>query len=519
MASPTRASSTAITGPKGAITLAVLLAAVMAVLDISIVNVALSDIRASYAVPLDQIGWVSTSYMMANVVVIPMTGWLQRRFGFRRYYTTSILLFTAASALCGLAWDLPSLVLFRVIQGVGGGAIIPTSQAILLARYPRQEHTMAGALFGLASIMGPLLGPTIGGYIIEISDWHWIFYANVPIGIATAWLANRVIGEPGFSPSRAEPDRSGFVLLALGMASLQYVLEEGNRHQWWDSARICALAAIAVVALVTFVVHELETPAPLVDLRIFARLDYTAGTLINFIAGLALFSSAYLFSLFCGAVMRYTALNIGLVFLAAGTIQLVIMPLLGKFGNRVDERYILAVGVLLIAWSFWQNAHLNERADYATLVYPQMLRSIGLGFVFVSITVLTLSNLPLELQGNGTGLFNLTRELGGSVGTAWMGTLLDHRNRMHLHHLAEAIPANQPIAHEQLALVRQSVAGWTISADLGAAQLAQLRLSLQALVLAFNDCFLAMMFATAAGLLLVLALRPRNPVATVEGAH
>src|SRR3954471_4029218 len=193
-------SATLITGSKVGITVAVMCAALMAMLDISIVNVALSDIRAAFGTTLDQIGWVSTGYMMANVVVIPMTGWLQRRFGFKRYFAVSILIFTAASALCSLAWNLPSMVLFRMLQGVGGGAIIPTAQSILFARYPQKEHGMAAALFGLGAITGPLLGPTIGGYLIDWSSWHWIFTVNVPIGIAVALLALRYIEQPAFTP-------------------------------------------------------------------------------------------------------------------------------------------------------------------------------------------------------------------------------------------------------------------------------------------------------------------------------
>src|SRR3954470_3548229 len=211
-----------IRGSKIGITAVVMTAALMAMIDITIVNVALNDIRASFGTPIDRIGWVSTGYMMANIVIIPMTGWFQRRFGYRRYFAGSVLLFTAASALCGLAWNLPSLVVFRAIQGLGGGAIIPTAQSILFARYPRQEHGMAAALFGLGAITGPLLGPTIGGYLIEWSSWHWIFTVNVPIGIAVALLALRFIEQPGFkAPSGAEAkiDAFGIGLLAVGMAS------------------------------------------------------------------------------------------------------------------------------------------------------------------------------------------------------------------------------------------------------------------------------------------------------------
>src|SRR4051812_6625708 len=221
-----------VTGSKLGITAVVMTAALMAMIDITIVNVALNDIRASFGTPIDQIGWVSTGYMMANIVVIPLTGWLQRRFGYRRYFAGSVLLFTAASALCGLAWNLPSLVVFRAIQGLGGGAIIPTAQSILFARYPRKEHGMAAALFRLGAITGPLLGPTIGGYLIQWSSWHWIFMVNVPVGILALVMTLRFVEQPGFAAPVGEDARVdvfGIALLATGMASLQYVLEEGNR--------------------------------------------------------------------------------------------------------------------------------------------------------------------------------------------------------------------------------------------------------------------------------------------------
>src|SRR5262249_15375753 len=310
-----------IRGSKALITATVMLAALMAVIDISIVNVALSDIRASFGTPLDQIAWVSTGYMMANIVVIPMTGWLQRKFGYRRYFATSILIFTSASALCGLAWNLPSLVAFRVLQGLGGGAIIPTSQAILFSRYPREEHGMAGAMFGLGAVTGPLLGPTLGGYLIDHISWHWIFLINVPVGLVAAFLAFRVIEQPAFKPAREPIDKWGIGLLAVGMATLQYVLEEGNR-EGWDSHLIIVLGTLAVIALVPFVVHELEHDHPVVDLRVFANRSYAAATGINFLTGTALFSSTFLFSLYCGAVMHYTALDIGILFLKGSFIQI-----------------------------------------------------------------------------------------------------------------------------------------------------------------------------------------------------
>jgi DHA2 family multidrug resistance protein len=508
-----------VSGSKAGITIAVMCAALMAFLDISIVNVALSDIRASFGTGLDQIGWVSTGYMVSNVVVIPMTGWLQRRFGFRRYFTVSILLFTAASALCGVAWNLPSLVLFRALQGLGGGAIIPTAQSILFNRYPKEEHGIAGALFGMGAVTGPLLGPTVGGYLIQASSWHWIFLVNVPFGIAAAALAWRFIEQPDFCAPSERIDLFGVVLLVTGMSSLQYVLEEGNREGWTDSTPIVVCACLAAITLFTFIVHELETENPIVDLRVFKNTSYAAGTAINCLLGTVLFSGSFLFSLYCGAVMRYTALDIGRIFLIAGAVQLVLMPMLGRLSGKLDGRYLIAVGILGTAASLWLNGHFTAQASFWDLARPQVLRAFGLAFVFVSLSMIALSDLTPAARGNATGLFNLTRELGGSIGTAWMGSSLDKYTHIFQSQLAERVDPFNPVAQEQVALVTRGVAAQLPNAAGSGYSILQLRIYLQALIRAFNHGFIsiAILFALSVGL--VLLLRRPAPGVKIEGAH
>jgi DHA2 family multidrug resistance protein len=502
-----------ISGSKALITLAVMCAALMAFLDISIVNVALSDIRASFGTPMDQIAWVSTGYMMANIVVIPMTGWLQRRFGFRRYYVASILLFTAASVLCAFAWNLPSLVLFRVLQGVGGGAIIPTSQTILFARYPKEEHGMAGALFGLGAVTGPLLGPTVGGYLIQWSTWHWIFLINLPVGLLAAALAWRAIEEPKFVPDGGKIDTFGIALLAVGMASLQYVLEEGNRDGWSDSPVILTLAAVAAIALVTFVVHELETDSPVVDLRVFANRSYAASTGLNFLLGLALFSASFLFSLYCGAVMRYSALDIGLLFLKGTAIQIVLMPLIGRFAGKVDGRWLLVVGIAGLSVSLWMNAHLTQEADTLTMLAPLFVRALSLGFIFVPLGVIAVADLPAERRGNALGLFNLTRELGGSIGTAWMSTSLDSHTKAYGAYMREHVNVYDPAAVDQLRVLDH------VQGHERALGILDLRVAQQALVRAFNSGFLTLTLIFLGSIALVMVLKRPRPGVEVAGAH
>jgi DHA2 family multidrug resistance protein len=511
-------NSGTIRGSKVLITLATMLASLMAVLDISIVNVALSDIRASFGTPLDQIAWVSTGYAMANVTIIPISGWFQKRFGFKRYFAGSILIFTAASALCGLAWNLPSLVLFRVLQGLGGGAIIPTSQNILFSRYPPNEHGMAGALFGLGAITGPLLGPTVGGYMIQASSWHWIFYVNLPFGLVAAWLAYTNIEEPDFSPSVAPIDTRGIALLSTGMVSLQYVLEEGNRDGWLDSKVIMALGALAAICLITFVVHEMETANPVVDFRVFANRNYTAATLLNFLIGVALFSGGFLFSLYAGSVMHYTALNIGLLFLKGSFIQIFLMPVVGKLVGRVDSRGLIGLGLAGLVVSLWLNAGLNQTADSRAMLLPVFVRACSLGLCFVPLSVVALSGVPAVQRGNAAGLFNVTRELGGSIGTAWMSTMLDQHSKEYATDMAAKVDIWNPIAVEQLGGLHGIFSG-TFDAAGSALSALQGRIGTQALVQAFDQGFRSLAAIFAVSLLVVLVLKKNQPGAAPGAAH
>jgi len=509
---------TPIQGSKLWITVAAMLGALMAVIDISIVNVALSDIRASFGTPLDQIAWVSTGYAMANVTVIPLSGWLQRRFGFRNYYAGSLLMFTAASALCALAWNLPSLVVFRILQGIGGGAIIPTSQNILFGRYPHKEHGMAGALFALGAITGPLLGPTIGGKLIDVASWHWIFLINVPVGLLAAWVSFVSIKEPEFKPAREPIDGRGIGLLAVGMVSLQYVLEEGNRDGWFEDGRIVVLACAAFVCLVTFIVHELEAKHPVVDFRVFKNVSYSAATALNFLVGTALFAGSFLFSLFAGTIMRYEALDIGMLFLRGSWIQLLIMPLVGRLVGKVDNRGLIAFGILGIIASLWLNGHLTQLADTHAMTMPIFVRSLGLGFCFVPLSVVALSGLKPSERGSAAGLFNLTRELGGSIGTAWMSTMITNSSHQFRTDLARYADPYNPLFQEQLRQAQGALARLPDPIQSGYALMAA-RLDAQALVRAFNSGFLVLAAVFALSFFLVFLLRkPKGNAAEIAAA-
>jgi DHA2 family multidrug resistance protein len=512
--------NTVLRGSKPLITLAAMIAGLMAFLDISIVNVALTDIRASFGTPLDQISWVSTSYAMANITLIPLSGWLLRRFGFRRYYTASILMFAAASVLCGVAWNLPSLVVFRILQGLGGGAIIPTSQSVLFSRYPERQHGMAGALFGLGAITGPLLGPTVGGYLVEAASWHWIFFVNVPLGLAAAYLVWTKLEQPAFVPDRAPVDRWGIGLLAVGMVSLQYVLEEGTRDGWFESPTITALSVVAAISLVAFVSHELETRHPAVDLRVFKNRAYTAATALNFLVGTAIFAGSLLLSLYCGTIMRYRALEIGHVFLVGTSIQLLIFPIVGRLVTRVDPRLMLVIANIGIFSSLWLNAHLTQAADSGAIAFPLFVRAVGTGFGFVPLTMLAVSSLSAEQRPAGTALFNLTRELGASIGTAWMSTTLVRGTQQAAGTIAAHVSPGDPAVREQLSQLAAGPGAWLPDAHGAALGVIGHRLDEQALLVAFNRGFLVLAFAFAVGALAIVFMkRPPRRGVDLRGAH
>lgn len=509
-----------VTGSKLWITIAAMMASLMAVLDISIVNVALNDIRSSFSAQLDQIAWVSTGYMMANIVVIPMTGWFQRKFGVKNYFIYSLIIFTLASLLCAFSWNLTSLVVFRILQGMGGGAIIPTASTILISRYPKEEQGMAQAFIGLGAITGPLLGPSLGGYLIDISSWHMIFLINIPVGIVALIILLKNLKEENFFPSKQKLDKYGFILLAVGLASLQYVLEEGNRNDWFESPIIVLFSIISLACLVTIVFQQLESKEPMIDFRVFKNRNYILCTSINFILGTTLFGGSFLFSLYCGTVMNYTPLDIGILFLKGCFIQLLIMPLIGKIVNIIDKRLLIGVGIILVFISLWYNSHLNHFSSQFDLVFVLFARSIGLSFLFVPLSVTAISFVEPKGIGNAIGLFNLTRELGGSIGLAWMSTKLVNHIKEYNNILNTHVIEGSSQLNYQLKMMEHMIYGKVDNSYKAAEQMLQNRISLQATIESFNKGFLtlALVFLLSI-IILILIQNPKKRVISSEGFH
>ncbi len=401
------------------ITLTVMLGLIMAIIDTSIVNVALSDMAGNLGSSIDEIGWVATGYILANVIVMPLNGWLTARFGRRNFYATCLVIFTVASFLCGTATNVWMLVAYRVLQGFGGGALQPTAQAILFESYPPEKRAGAMAIFGLGAMVGPAIGPTLGGLIVDNYSWPLIFYIDIPIGIVAFLMTLRYIRDQSYVKRDTSPvDFVGLGLLTAGVASLQYVLERGQREDWFSSSTIVALSAVALVTLVAFVLKELRDPRPLVDLTAFRSRSFSAGNVLGIVTGFGLYGTALILPLFFQNVLGFSATQTGMALLPGAIATAASMPLASQLIRRIDGRLEIAFGLVIFAASAWWMGGLNQNAGYWDVFWPRALQGFALGFMFVPLSTFTLGDIAREKMANATGLYTLLRQLGGSLGIA-----------------------------------------------------------------------------------------------------
>ncbi len=492
------------------IAFAVTLASVLELVDTSIVNVAIPHMMGNLGATLDEVAWVSTGYIVANVIVLPLTSWFSDRFGRRNYYTGSILLFTLASFFCGAARSLEGLVLWRVIQGIGGGALISTAQAILFDVFPVRERGTAMAIFGMGVMVGPTLGPTLGGWITDNYSWPWIFYINVPLGLLAAGLTWRSVPEPAHLIRRTRVDWPGLALLIVGIGSLQVLLERGESKDWFDSREIIMEAAAAAIGLAAFVWHELRTRDPIVDLRILRNRQLAGGVTFAVILGFALYSSVFALPVFLQNLLGYSAWDTGRVILPGAIASAFTMALMGRLSARVDARLLVTTGVLLFLWSMWLHYHLTTAIGVHDLFWPMVLRGVGLGFIFVPLTGASVADLRPDQLAQGTGLFNLSRQLGGSFGIAVTATLLsrftEQSREALLPHLATGSPAATSWL-EQATRRLVALGGSLPEAQQRAQALLEATLRQQASMVAFEKVFLTMGITFVAALPLLLLFR------------
>lgn len=410
---------------KWLITITVMLPTVMEIIDTSVANVALPHMQGSLNAGTDEVTWVLTSYLVSNAVVLPMTGWLSRLFGRKRFLITCIILFTLASLLCGASPNLATLICFRIIQGAAGGALIPISQAIMMETFPPYQRGMAMAIFGVGAMFGPIIGPALGGWITDNMNWRWIFYINIPVGIIAVLMATAYIHDPPYMKRvKMKIDYWGLLFLMTGFGSLQVVLDKGQQDDWFNSPFILTFSAISIISLILMVRTELRNPEPIVNLRLFKNISYAAGTWIMFVVGFCLYSSIVMIPLFLQTLMGYSATRAGMVLAPGGLATLITMPIVGALLQKYDGRKIVFFGLSIGAIAMFLMRGFSLDAAYPDFVWPRVILGIGLAMTFVPLTTLTLATIQKEEMGNATGMYNLMRNMGGSFGIAIAATLL-----------------------------------------------------------------------------------------------
>lgn len=410
---------------KWIITITVIMASLLELIDTTIVNVALPDIMGNLGATLEDAGWLVTGYAVANVIVLPMSGWMGDRFGRKNYFLASILIFTAASYLCGQATTLTELILYRLLQGLAGGGLLSTAQAILMETWPREEIGMATALFGLGAVVGPTLGPTIGGYIVDNTNWRYIFYVNIPVGAVAAFLVSMFVRESPMFAKGKPVDWWGILLLAIGVGSLQVVLEKGETEDWFQTPYIAGLTIATVLAGVGFIWRELSTDHPVVDFRILKNRSFAIGTITSFALGFALYGSVFIFPVFCQNLLHFTALQTGLILLPGGLATIIMMPFVGAMLKKGVPAQIMATGGFILFFVFcWMLSNSTLESGTGDFFWPLIIRGIGMAILFVPLTTLAVSGLQGKQIGQGTGLNNMMRQLGGSFGVAILTTLI-----------------------------------------------------------------------------------------------
>lgn len=426
---------------KWVIVITVITAALLELIDSTVVNVALNQIMGNLGATLEDVAWVVTAYAVANVIILPMNGWLSARFGRRNYFAFSIILFTLASFLCGNADNIWELIIFRFIQGIGGGALLSTSQSILFETFKPEERGMATAIFGVGVVLGPTFGPTLGGWITDHYSWPWIFYVNIPLGIIATVLTLTYIGNSSYHTRPPKTDWIGIILLIVGIGALQVVLERGEQEDWFESRYITLLSFLSASSIITFIWWELRTDHPVVNLHVLTGSRQLAfGMMFTFILGFGLYASLFIFPIFVQGLLGWTAQQTGMLLMPSGLISIFVMPTVGTLIRKgVPPQYLATIGFLMFFTFTFILSGSTMGSGWYDFMWPQLLRGIGMGFMFVPITNFALGGLAPKDIHQGTGLNNMMRQLGGSFGIAAVATFINNRAAYHRSTLLQNI--------------------------------------------------------------------------------
>ena len=458
------------------VALTVTLATFMEVLDTSIANVALPHIAGGLSASQDEATWVLTSYLVSNAVILPISAWVSVLVGRKRFYMTCVTLFAASSFLCGLAPSLGLLVLFRVLQGTGGGGLATSEQAILADTFSLEKRGMAFAVYGMAVVMAPAIGPTLGGWITDNYSWRWIFYINVPVGLVSLYLTHKVVEDPPYIESerlrvRSNPiDYWGLGLIAVGIGCLQFVLDKGQEDDWFSSRRITLMFIAAVVALASFFINEWRHDNPIVDIKLLKLRNFSTAVFMMFILGMVLFGTTVLIPQFLQIQMGYTAEQAGKALSAGAVVLMFMMPVVGRLVTRVDPRYLIATGFFATSLALFHMTSIYAGIDFKTAAMMRVYQTIGLAFVFIPISTLSYIGVPITKNNQVSGITNLSRNLGGSIGISMLSTFLLRLAQKHQTYLSAHTSASDPVFTERVAGLAANLARQGIPMNQASAQ-------------------------------------------------
>ncbi|MFM6976327.1 MAG: DHA2 family efflux MFS transporter permease subunit [Sphingobacteriaceae bacterium] len=483
---------------KWIIAITVIVCSLLELIDTSIVNVAITQLMGNLGATLSEVSWVIAAYGIANVIIVPMTGWLSSQFGRRNYFAASIILFTAASFLCGNSTSIWELVAFRFIQGIGGGALLATSQTILYETFPPEQKGLASALYGIGVLMGPTLGPTIGGYIIDDYNWPYIFYVNIPVGIAAVILTLNFIKNPPYMSGNRTPasqvDWLGIALLIVGVGSLQMILEQGEREDWFESTYITVFSVVALLGIIGFIWRELTAEKPIVDLRVLKNRNLSIGVLFSFILGFGLFSSVFVIPVFVQSILGFTALQTGLMLIPGAIATGFMMPIVGNMIQKgISQKYMIAAGFFIFfCFTLWVYNIITPQAGEEVFFYPLLLRGVGLGLLFVPVTTFSLSALKGKDIATGAGLTAMVRQLGGSFGVAIVSSFIASRALVHRNNLLSHVSVFDYPVQERLKQLGQALGagGDPVRAQNQAYKILDFTVTKQSFILTYMDTFL-----------------------------
>ena len=500
------------------IALAVTLATFMGVLDTSIANVALPHIAGSLSAGQDESTWILTSYLVSNAIVLPLSGWLSSIVGRKNFYMGCVALFTISSFMCGLAPNLGVLIVCRVLQGAGGGGLQPSEQAILADTFPPAKRGMAFAVYGMAVVTAPAIGPTLGGWITDNFTWRWIFFINIPVGILSIMLTSRLIQDPPYFKRRklseTHIDYVGLGFVALGLGALQIVLDKGQRDDWFESNFIVTLSLIAAVALLFVIFWEWKQKDPIIDLHLFRDRTFGISNLLMFMLGFALLGSTLLLPLLSQTLLGYTAQDAGLALMPGGFMIIILLPLVGFLLSRYTPRWLLLLGLCILSYSLFHMTNFDLDIDFRTVATARLIQAAGMAFLFVPINTAAYAFLPRDKNNAASGLMNLARNIGGSVGISVVTTMLDRRTQLHLTNLSSNLSASNPTLQSRikgLGLMLQSHGGGPPGSSPTPYAILQGMLGRQATMLAYIDCFWFLAFAILAMVPMVFLIKKSRP--------